>query len=55
VPIEAFYEWKKLGPKEKQPYATALADRRIMALGGYGRRGIQETRDCPRTAGQERR
>jgi putative SOS response-associated peptidase YedK len=27
VPIEAFYEWKKLGPKEKQPYATALADR----------------------------
>src|SRR4029079_3875788 len=38
VPIEAFYEWKKPGPKEKQPYATALADRRIMALGGYGRR-----------------
>jgi putative SOS response-associated peptidase YedK len=26
VPIEAFYEWKKLGPKEKQPYAIALAD-----------------------------
>src|SRR6202047_1072717 len=23
VPIEAFYEWKKLGPKEKQPYAIA--------------------------------
>jgi putative SOS response-associated peptidase YedK len=34
VPIEAFYEWKKLGPKEKQPYATALADCRIMALAG---------------------
>src|SRR3954470_24860891 len=34
VPIEAFYEWKKLGPKEKQPYAIALADRGLMALAG---------------------
>jgi putative SOS response-associated peptidase YedK len=34
VPIEAFYEWKKLGPKEKQPYAIALADGSIMALAG---------------------
>jgi putative SOS response-associated peptidase YedK len=34
VPIEAFYEWKKLGPKEKQPYAIALADPSIMALAG---------------------
>jgi putative SOS response-associated peptidase YedK len=34
VPIEAFYEWKKLGPTEKQPYAIALADRDIMALAG---------------------
>jgi putative SOS response-associated peptidase YedK len=34
VPIEAFYEWKKLGPKEKQPYAIALADRSIMGLAG---------------------
>jgi putative SOS response-associated peptidase YedK len=34
VPIEAFYEWKKLGPKEKQPYAIALADRGVMALAG---------------------
>jgi putative SOS response-associated peptidase YedK len=26
--------WKKLGPKEKQPYAIALADRSLMALAG---------------------
>jgi SOS response associated peptidase (SRAP) len=34
VPIEAFYEWKKLGPKEKQPYAFALAGGGLMALAG---------------------
>src|SRR5712692_4699234 len=28
VPIDNFYEWKKLGPQEKQPYAIALSDRR---------------------------
>jgi putative SOS response-associated peptidase YedK len=46
VPIEAFYEWKKLGPKEKQPYAIALADRSIMALAGLyetWRSSAQET------------
>jgi putative SOS response-associated peptidase YedK len=34
VPVDSFYEWKKLGPKEKQPYAIALADRSLMALAG---------------------
>jgi putative SOS response-associated peptidase YedK len=34
VPVEAFYEWKKLGPKEKQPYAIALAGGGFMALAG---------------------
>jgi putative SOS response-associated peptidase YedK len=34
VPVDAFYEWKKLGPKEKPPYAIALADRSLMALAG---------------------
>src|ERR1051325_9927618 len=44
VPVDAFYEWKKLGPKEKQrpalrseakqPYAVALADRSLMPLAG---------------------
>src|ERR1700730_5337192 len=34
VPIDAFYEGKKLDGKEKQPYAIALVDRSIMALAG---------------------
>jgi len=34
VPIEAFYEWQKIGPKEKQPYAIALAGGGFMALAG---------------------
>jgi putative SOS response-associated peptidase YedK len=34
VPVDNFYEWQKIGPKEKQPYAIALADRGIMALAG---------------------
>ena len=33
VPFDCFYEWKKLG-KDRQPYAVALADRRLMALAG---------------------
>ncbi len=33
VPLDAFYEWKKLG-KEREPYAAALADRRLMAMAG---------------------
>ena len=57
VPIEAFYEWKKVSPKEKQPYAIELADRSIMALAGLWetwRSPAQETRDYPERAGQER-
>jgi putative SOS response-associated peptidase YedK len=34
VPVDNFYEWKKLDAKEKQPYAIALADRGLMALAG---------------------
>jgi len=34
VPVDNFYEWKKLG-EQKQPYAVALADRRLMALAGF--------------------
>ena len=33
VPLGNFYEWKKLG-KDRQPYAVALADRRLMAMAG---------------------
>ncbi len=35
VPVDNFYEWKKLDDgKTKQPYAIALADRSLMALAG---------------------
>ncbi|MBV8738098.1 MAG: SOS response-associated peptidase [Alphaproteobacteria bacterium] len=33
VPLDGFYEWKKQG-RERQPYAVALADRRLMAMAG---------------------
>ena len=33
VPVDSFYEWKKTA-NGKQPYAIALADRRLMALAG---------------------
>jgi len=33
VPVDNFYEWKKTGTG-KQPYAIALADRKLMALAG---------------------
>jgi putative SOS response-associated peptidase YedK len=33
VPVDNFYEWAKTGAG-KQPYAIALADRRLMALAG---------------------
>jgi putative SOS response-associated peptidase YedK len=33
VPLDNFYEWKKLG-KARQPYAVALADHRLMAMAG---------------------
>jgi putative SOS response-associated peptidase YedK len=33
VPLDNFYEWQKRG-KERQPYAVARADRRLMAMAG---------------------
>jgi putative SOS response-associated peptidase YedK len=38
VPVANFYEWKKVG--KQQPYATALADQSLMAL-GCGRTGAR--------------
>ena len=34
VPVEAYYEWKKLDAKTKQPYAFALTEGGFMALAG---------------------
>src|SRR5271156_4448919 len=33
VPLDSFYEWKKIGTG-KQPYAIALADPRLMGMAG---------------------
>ena len=32
--LDGFYEWKKLGGKDKQPYAIALKDGGLMAMAG---------------------
>ena len=34
IPLDGFYEWKKLGPKERTPYAVALKAGGMMALAG---------------------
>ncbi len=34
IPLDGFYEWKKLGPKEREPYAIALRAGGMMALAG---------------------
>src|SRR5713101_201935 len=47
VPVDNFYEWKKVGPKEKQPYAIGLEGGGLMALAGlwetWKARGNDET------------
>jgi putative SOS response-associated peptidase YedK len=34
IPLDGFYEWKKLGPKERQPYTVELRQGGLMALAG---------------------
>lgn len=34
VPLDGFYEWKKLGGRDRQPYAIALKSGRLMAMAG---------------------
>jgi putative SOS response-associated peptidase YedK len=38
VPADAFYEWQKLDPKHKQPFAIALASREPYGLAGLWER-----------------
>jgi putative SOS response-associated peptidase YedK len=34
VPADGFYEWKKISPKEKQPYAFAVSNNEPFAFAG---------------------
>jgi putative SOS response-associated peptidase YedK len=34
IPADGFFEWKKLGPKEKQPYNIGMADDSVFAFAG---------------------
>jgi putative SOS response-associated peptidase YedK len=34
IPADAFYEWKTLGPKQKQPYTFGMADGSMFAFAG---------------------
>jgi putative SOS response-associated peptidase YedK len=38
VPADGFYEWQKLGPKEKQPYHIGMADGSLFAFAGLWER-----------------
>src|ERR1700727_438437 len=38
IPASAFYEWKKLGPKAKQPYSIGLRDDMVFAFAGLWER-----------------
>jgi hypothetical protein len=56
VPGDGFYEWKKVDPKTKQPYAFAVTDREPSpspACGTYGRNpmaaGFRTSASSPQT------
>jgi len=34
IPLDNFYEWKKFGPKDRQPYAIALQGGGLMSMAG---------------------
>ncbi|MEM6901216.1 MAG: SOS response-associated peptidase [Pseudomonadota bacterium] len=40
VPMSGFYEWRKLGPKEKQPYAIGLGNVRWFCCAGLWSRAM---------------
>jgi putative SOS response-associated peptidase YedK len=38
IPADAFYEWKKIGTKEKQPYSFGMMDDSVFAFAGLWER-----------------
>jgi putative SOS response-associated peptidase YedK len=50
VPADAFYEWQKLGPKQKRPYAIAMKDGGLYAFAGLWERWKEPQGDWPEGA-----
>jgi putative SOS response-associated peptidase YedK len=50
VPLDSYYEWKKLGGKEKQPYAIARKDGAPLAMAGLWERWRSPTGETIRSA-----
>ena len=42
VPADAFYEWVRLGPQEKQPYSIGMADDSVFAFAGLWDRWLDK-------------
>jgi len=43
IPADGFYEWSKIGPKEKQPYNFGLRDDSVLPLLACGNGGTLRT------------
>jgi len=43
IPADGFYEWKKLDPKTKQPYAIVMEDRSVFGFAGLWERWKNRT------------
>jgi putative SOS response-associated peptidase YedK len=42
IPADAFYEWQRLGPQEKQPYSIGMANDSVFAFAGLWDRWLDK-------------
>ena len=38
IPVDSFYEWQSIGPKQKQPFSIGMADDSLFAFAGLWER-----------------
>lgn len=50
IPADGFYEWKRIGPKEKQPYSFGLATGSLFAFAGLWDRWRDPKNNIPKHA-----